>query len=64
MLQMVELQRCDYMPLSIFEGQAELDLVKNNFPNLIFYQGLILQYHLTMNFYVNSNNSKLADRVT
>jgi len=43
MLQMVELKRCDYLPLSIFEGQAELALVQKSFPNLVFYQDLILQ---------------------
>ena len=64
MLQMVELQRCDYLPLSIFEGQAELDLVQNSFPNLVFYQGLIIQYPLTMNFFVNSKNTQLAERLT
>ncbi len=64
MLQMVELKRCDYLPLSIFEGQAELDLVQQSFPNLIFYQDLIIQYPLTMHFFVNSNNELLAKRLT
>jgi len=63
MLQMVELARCDYLPLSIFEGQAELSLVKKSFPNLIFYQDLIIQYPLTMHFFVKSNNAKLATRL-
>lgn len=63
MLQMVELQRCDYLPLSIFEGQAELDLVKKSFPNLVFYQGIIIQYPLTMNYFVNSQNTPLAERL-
>jgi len=64
MLQMVALQRCDYLPLSIFEGQAELDIVQESFPNLIFYQDLIIQYSLKMNFFVNANNNKLANRLT
>lgn len=63
MLQMVELQRCDYLPLSIFEGQAELKLVQKSFPNLVFYQGLIIQYPLTMNFFVNIKNTPLAERL-
>lgn len=63
MLQMVELQRCDYLTLSIFEGQAELDLVQKSFPNLIFFQQLIIQYPLTMNFFVNINNVELASRL-
>ena len=63
MLQMVELKRCDYLPLSIFEGQAELDLVKRSFPNLIFYQDLVIQYPLTMHFYVKNDNTQLATRL-
>ncbi|WP_057831091.1 hypothetical protein [Colwellia sp. TT2012] len=64
MLHMVELKRCDYLPLSIFEGQAELDLVHSSFPNLIFYQDLIIQYPLTMHFFVKNNNKQLANRLT
>ena len=64
MLQMVEMKACDYLPLSIFEGQAELDIIKDSFPNLTFYQDLIIQYPLTMHFFVNRNNSKLAERLT
>ncbi|KGJ97221.1 ABC transporter substrate-binding protein [Colwellia psychrerythraea] len=64
MLQMVELKRCDYLPLSIFEGQAELAAVKDSFPNLIFYQELIIQYPLTMHFFVKSSNNILAQRLT
>jgi hypothetical protein len=63
MLQMVELKRCDYLPLSIFEGQAELDVVQSSFPNLVFYQDLIIQYPLSMHFFVKSNNKQLADRL-
>ena len=64
MLQMVALQRCDYLPLSIFEGQAELDIVKKSFPNLIFYQKLIIRYPLTMHFFVRSENKGLAQRIS
>lgn len=63
MLHMVELKRCDYLPLSIFEGQAELDIVQESFPNLIFYQDLIIKYSMSMNFFVNVNNTKLASRL-
>lgn len=64
MLHMVELQRCDYLPLSIFEGQAELDIVQESFPNLIFYQDLIIKYSMSMSFFVNTNNTILAARLT
>ncbi len=63
MLQMVELKRCDYLPLSIFEEQAELDLEKRSFPNLIFFQDLVIQYPLTMHFYVKNDNKQLAARL-
>lgn len=63
MLQMVELKRCDYLPLSIFEGQAELAIVQKSFPNLIFYQDLIVQYPLTMHFFVKVKNAQLAERL-
>lgn len=63
MLQMVELKRCDYLPLSIFEGQAELAAVEKSFPNLIFYQELIIQYPLFMHFFVKHNNEDLAKRL-
>jgi len=64
MLQMVELKRCDYLPLSIFEGQAELAAVEESFPNLVFYQELIIQYPLTMHFFVKHNDADLAKRLT
>jgi len=64
MLQMVALRRCDYLALSIFEGQAELDIVQESFPDLIFYQDLIIKYSMSMNFFVNINNTLLADRLT
>ena len=63
MLHMVALNRCDYLPLSIFEGKAELAVVQNSFPNLIFYQDLIIQYPLTMHFFVKNNNKQLAKRL-
>ncbi|MGL1958539.1 MAG: transporter substrate-binding domain-containing protein [Colwellia sp.] len=63
MYKMVVLGRCDYFPLSIFEGDAELSAVKENYPELIFYQDLIIQYPLTMNFFVHKENSELAERL-
>jgi hypothetical protein len=60
MLQMLELQRCDYMPLSIFEGRAELAAVKDKFPMLMFNEKLIISYPITMNFYVKKSNLDLA----
>jgi hypothetical protein len=63
MLQMVVLKRCDYLPLSIFEGEAELALVSKSFPELVFQQDVILKYPLMMNFFVHKNNFALAERI-
>lgn len=60
MLKMVELKRCDYLPLSIFEGHAELAVVKDKFPMLVFSENLIISYPITMNFYVKKSNVRLA----
>lgn len=63
MLQMLVLKRCDYLPLSIFEGEAELALVADSFPSLSFNHDVIIRYPLTMNFYVNLDNTLLAERL-
>ncbi|MFT4806719.1 MAG: hypothetical protein ACI9LX_000033 [Paraglaciecola sp.] len=60
MLQMLELKRCDYLPLSIFEGRAELAAVKDRFPMLMFNEKLIISYPISMNFYVKKSNVELA----
>lgn len=64
MVQMIALKRCDYLPLSIFEGQAELKLLQKSFPDLMFYQDLIIQYPLSMHFFVKASNQSLAQRLT
>ena len=61
MFQMLVLKRCDYMPLSIFEGRGELAAVKDKFPMLMFNENLIISYPITMNFYVKKNNIRLAN---
>jgi hypothetical protein len=62
-LAMLELGRCDLFPLSVFEGQAELDLVQNTYPNLQFTTEFLITYYQEMNFYVTENNALLADRI-
>lgn len=63
MLQMLVLKRCDYLPLSIFEGEAELELVSDSFEELVFSEGVILSYPMTMNYYVHAGNMALANRL-
>lgn len=64
MLEMLTLNRCDFLPLSIFEGQAELEVVKTVFPELTFYQDLLIKYPLAMYFYVNKNKPQLQQRLS
>ena len=59
MLSMVELGRCDVMPLSVYEGYSELNAVSSDFPSLIFFTDVVLQYDLVMNFYVHPDKTDL-----
>lgn len=63
MLEMVVRQRCDYLPLSIFEGQAELDAVADRFPELVFLDSVLLRYPMAMYFFVHKDNEQLAERL-
>ena len=63
MLQMLVLKRCDYMPLSIFEGRAELAAVEDRFPMLMFNEKWLISYPITMNFYVKKSNVELANAI-
>ena len=63
MLEMVSLKRCDLLPLSIFEGQSELNAVQASFPNLTFSTEVLLSYYLEMNFYLNKSNQALAEQI-
>lgn len=63
MLEMLARQRCDYLPLSIVEGQAELDAVAERFPELVFFDQLLLRYPLVMYFFVHKDNTALAERI-
>lgn len=60
MINMLNSKRCDYLPLSLFEGKAELALVQHRYPDLVFSTELILHYPLVMNFYVRPDYPKLA----
>ena len=63
MLAMVSMGRCDAVTLSVFEGAAELQALESDFPDLVFFTEVVLQYDLVMNFYVNKDNKILAERV-
>lgn len=59
MLSMVEMGRCDAMPLSVYEGYSELKAVSSDFPTLTFFTDVVLQYDLVMNFYVHPDKTDL-----
>ena len=61
MLSMVELGRCDALPLSIYEGYSELAAVAENYPKLTFFTDIVIQYDLVMNFYVKKDNIELRN---
>ena len=63
MLAMLTMGRCDAIALSVFEGAAELKAMASEFPNLVFFTEIAIYYDLVMNFYVNKENTALAERV-
>ncbi|MBU2881189.1 hypothetical protein Q4575_03770 [Psychrosphaera sp. 1_MG-2023] len=63
MMKMVSLGRCDFLPLSIFEGEGELLKVKEMYPNLTFSTKVLFHYDQKMYFYVKSSNPELAQQV-
>ncbi|WP_162558470.1 hypothetical protein [Saliniradius amylolyticus] len=64
MMEMLIKKRCDYLPLSLFEGPSEVSARQHRMPGLVFYDRLILKYPLTMNFFVHRSNEVLARRMT
>lgn len=63
MLKMIDLGRCDYLPLSIFEGEGELSKVLHLYPNLKFTTKVLFEYEQNMHFYVNARNQSLAELI-
>lgn len=63
MLKVVELGRCDLLPLSIFEGQSELGLVQDDYPSLKISTEFLITYYQEINFYLKKTNRQLADRL-
>ncbi|WP_169713997.1 transporter substrate-binding domain-containing protein [Oceanicoccus sagamiensis] len=60
-----ELKRgsCDYISLAVFEGQAEIDARSKNYPDLLFFQDLIIYYPYPMYFFVPKSKPALYERV-
>ena len=54
---------CDYISFAVFEGQAELNLRREAYPGLIFFQQLIIYYPYPMYFFVQKSKPKLHARI-
>lgn len=56
-------KRCDFLPLSVSEINAEYKDVKTDFPDIRLYNRVVFHYPFPMYFFVNKNNSLLAKRI-
>ena len=63
MYKMVAKKRCDYFPRAIFEGYSEQKSAMKSFPNIIVMDDLILNYKLPFYYFVQKNNTELAQRL-
>ncbi len=55
--------RCDYFPRSVIEGDAELATWPDNGEGFVFFTSVLLHYPLPVHFYVNPENTPLAERL-
>lgn len=55
--------RCDYFPRSVIEGDAELATWPQQGQGFVFFTSLLLHYPLPVHFYVNPENTPLAERL-
>lgn len=63
MYKMLANKRCDYFPRAIFEGYAEQKMAIKSFSNIIVMDDLILNYKLPFYYFVQKNNTELAQRL-
>jgi hypothetical protein len=63
MFKILNQRRCDYFPRSIFEGYAELLSAQRLYPDLMMFDDVILQYDFPMYYFVNRENSELAEQI-
>ena len=52
--------RCEYFPRGYFEGYSEVTQRKETYPELMFYEKLILEYPFALYFFVNAKDEELA----
>lgn len=63
MFAMVNAGRCDYFPRGIHEGFVEMKAREQQYPELMLYEGLLIQYRFPMYFFVAQSNKALAIRI-
>ena len=51
---------CEYFPRGYFEGFSEVEQRKATYPDLMFYENLILNYPFALYFFVNPKDEALA----
>jgi hypothetical protein len=51
---------CEYFPRGYFEGFSEVEQRKTIYPDLMFYENLILNYPFALYFFVNAKDEELA----
>lgn len=61
--EMLRKGRCDYFPRSVIEGEAELATWPQQGQGFMFFTSLLLHYPLPVHFYVNPENTPLAERL-
>lgn len=64
MFKMLNRDRCDYFPRAIFEGYNELKVAQKLYPDLMIFDDLILHYKFPLYFFVNKENTQLAEQLT
>lgn len=63
MLELLRRGRCDYFPRSIFEGPIEQKAFAGAYPDLEYTNAVLLHYPFAMYYFVNKNNTALAERL-
>lgn len=51
---------CEYFPRGYFEGYSEVEQRKATYPDLMFYENLVLNYPFALYFFVNAKDEELA----
>ncbi len=64
MFKMLNQHRCDYFPRAIFEGYNELAVAQKQYPDLVMFDDVILEYKFPLYYFVHKENTALATQLT